>query len=72
MAKQTLTVQLMHANARIVELEALLARERVCTEYFNSERVAPKTVAVRKPLPPHFAAAREMAMRSGKCVRVSV
>lgn len=85
MAKQTLTVQLMHANAEIAELRAKLSLAKREVEMFartahdaiarndgiDPVTGAPKTIAPRKPLPAHFAAAREMAMRSGKCVRVA-
>lgn len=122
MARQpTLTVQLMHANARIAQLEEQLKQDAVLrwgvvagkyegdgernTKYANCfatqaeaedaaieygagyhfvevypfiqrsaaaqpQAPAPKTIAPRT-LPAHFAAAREAAMRLGKCVRVA-
>jgi len=42
MAKQTLTVQLMHANQRIAELEASLATARQC---YRELRDTTRTVA---------------------------
>lgn len=62
-------------RALVSELRTQLGRERACTEYFNSERVAPapKSIApVRKPLPAHFVAAREAAMRLGRVIRAEV
>ena len=57
--RQTLTVQLMHATARIAELEAQLAQRQ-------------PPVATRPPreLPAHFVAAREAAIRMGRSVLV--
>ncbi len=62
MAKQTLTVQLMHANARIAELEAKLAeaQTRAC-------RPQPRAAWSR---PAHMEAARQLAMSTGRCVKV--
>lgn len=62
MAKRTLTVQLMHANARIAELEAKLAeaQTRVC-------RPQPRAAWSR---PAHMEAARQLAMSTGRCVKV--
>lgn len=64
MAKQTLTVQLMHANARIAELEAELA--------LRPRTPAPRAVYTPTPrvLPAHMVAARELAMRTGCVVKV--
>lgn len=75
------------ANTRLALATALVERNSEC-EALRAEvsvlratktvapnpaptRCAPNTVA-RKPLPAHFAAAREAAMRSGRSVRVVV
>ena len=65
---QTLTVQLMHARARITELEAQLISERAKHVVPNTERSAPRA---KHELPAHFAAAREAAMRMGRAVAVT-
>jgi len=62
-------VECEELRALVSELRVQLERERVCTEYFNSERVAPKVIAPRT-LPAHFVAAREAAMRLGRSVKV--
>lgn len=66
MAKQTLTVQLMHANQRIAELEAELALRP------RSPAPAPRVIAPRpaRVLPAYMVAARELAMRTGCVVKV--
>ncbi len=45
MSKPTLTVQLMHANARIAELEATLVKARECYRELRSSIIAPIVVA---------------------------
>jgi hypothetical protein len=71
MAKQTLTVQLMHANAEIAELRAqVLDLEALLNAPKSTAYVAPKSIAPRA-LPAHFVAAREAAMRLGRSVRVA-
>ena len=56
--RQTLTVQLMHATARIAELEAQLAQRQ------------PAVTRPPRELPAHFVAAREAAIRMGRSVQV--
>lgn len=73
MAKQTLTVQLMHANARIAELETQLAaakapRSNVRPAYVAPARVVPEWQQARIAA---MAAARAEAARTGRCVRVA-
>ena len=68
MAKQTLTVQLMHANARIAELEAKLAEA-----HDRALRTAVKALPQPRAAwsrPAHMEAARQLAMSTGCCVKV--
>lgn len=83
MTEQTLTVQLMHANARIAELrkfiddsghlqQELYAQIASLQADLDYARMCAQPVATTKrSLPAHFVAAREAAMRLGKCVKVS-
>jgi hypothetical protein len=62
---QTLTVQIMHARARIAELEALLAAQSA-----KDSGLVPSTKRPHQ-IPAHFAAARETAMRLGRSISVT-
>lgn len=93
MARQTLTVQLMHAQSEITRLTAALEEayvdmnemhktiERLTTEIHEMHKVigrhnesvptpAPRVQPARRELPLHFQRARELAMASGRSVRV--
>ena len=68
MAKQTLTVRLMHANARIAELETQLAAIKAPRPtYVAPVRVVPEWQQARIAA---MAAAKAEAARTGRCVRV--
>lgn len=66
--KPTLTVQLMHAQARIAELEAKLAEahDRALRTALKA-LPQPRTAWQR---PSHMEAARQLAMSTGRCVKV--
>jgi hypothetical protein len=85
MARQTLTVQLMHAQAEITRLSEELAQAHAdlaeVREDAKQMRIALDSsftlpaptpyVPARRELPLHFQRARELAMRTGRSVKAS-
>ena len=78
-----LDTELVARNAEVEELRALFSELRAESEALIAQNFALKrqitipdpaikTIAPRKSVPAHFAAAREAAMRTGKCIRVEV
>ena len=72
MARQTLTVQLMHAQAEIERLNAKLVEQSTYVDVLIDEINQLKAARpARRELPLHFQKAREHAMRTGTSVRVA-
>lgn len=70
--RPVLATELVARNAEIAALREEVAILQVSAPWqtrTGAGNTAPKNVAPRT-LPAHFVAAREMAMRTGKCIRV--